>query len=59
MALDISILRVFDDEPGASKAKVIFLYVVLIAANALAWLWAFVLFRDQPVLLGTASLAYT
>jgi len=55
----ISILRVFDDEPGAIKAKTTFLYVVLIAANVLAWLWAFVQLGNQPVLLGTASLAYT
>jgi nickel/cobalt transporter (NiCoT) family protein len=52
-------LRVFDDKPGAMRAKVALLYVVLIAANALAWFWAFVQFHDQPVLLGTASLAYT
>ncbi|MBV8925834.1 MAG: HoxN/HupN/NixA family nickel/cobalt transporter [Bradyrhizobium sp.] len=52
-------LRVFDDKPGATKAKTALLYVVLIAANALAWLWAFLQFGEQPVLLGTASLAYT
>ncbi len=52
-------MRVFDDKPGAMTAKLALLYVVLIAANALAWFWAFVQFHDQPVLLGTASLAYT
>jgi high-affinity nickel-transport protein len=52
-------LRVFDDEPSGVKAKTAFLYAVLVAANVLAWLLAFVQFRDQPVLLGTASLAYT
>ena len=56
---DISLLRVFDDKPGATKAKITVLYTVLIGANVLAWLWAFVLFREQPVLLGSASLAYT
>jgi nickel/cobalt transporter (NiCoT) family protein len=59
VALNISILRVFDDKPGATKAKMAFLYVALIAANVLAWLLAFVQFRDRPVLLGTAALAYT
>jgi nickel/cobalt transporter (NiCoT) family protein len=53
------LLRVFDDKPGATKAKITVLYTVLIGANVLAWLWAFVLFREQPVLLGSASLAYT
>ena len=41
------------------KAKTVALYVVLIAANVIAWIWAFVQFGDQPALLGTASLAYT
>jgi nickel/cobalt transporter (NiCoT) family protein len=52
-------LRIFDDKPGATKAKIIFLYTILISANVLAWVWAFVQFREQPLLLGTASLAYT
>jgi high-affinity nickel-transport protein len=30
----------------------------LVAANLLAWLWALVAFRGQPVLLGTALIAY-
>ena len=59
MALDISILRMFDDEPDGTKVKMTFLYAVLTAANVVAWLYAFFQFRDQPVLLGTASLAYT
>jgi nickel/cobalt transporter (NiCoT) family protein len=31
---------------------------LLIAANAVAWAWAFVQFGDRPALLGTALLAY-
>lgn len=58
-ALSIFIPEVFDDKPGAQNAKTGFLYLVLVSANVLAWLWAFVQFRDQPILLGTASLAYT
>lgn len=58
-ALNIFIPEVFDDKPGALNAKTGFLYLVLVSANVLAWLWAFVQFRDQPILLGTASLAYT
>jgi nickel/cobalt transporter (NiCoT) family protein len=57
--LNIPISQIFDDKPGALSAKTAFLYAVLISANVLAWLWAFLAFRDQPVLLGTASLAYT
>jgi len=35
------------------------LYAGLIAANILSWLWALLAFRDYPVLLGTALLAYS
>jgi len=55
----MSLAHLFDDKPGALRAKTGCLYVVLVSANVLAWLWAFLAFRDQPVLLGTASLAYT
>jgi nickel/cobalt transporter (NiCoT) family protein len=48
-----------DDEPVRLRAKIVAIYSVLLAMNALAWLWALVQFRDYPVLLGTASLAYT
>jgi nickel/cobalt transporter (NiCoT) family protein len=53
------IAHFFDDEPVGLRAKTIGIYAVLIVINALAWLWALVEFRDYPVLLGTASLAYT
>jgi nickel/cobalt transporter (NiCoT) family protein len=55
----LAIRRIFDDEPGGTKVKIWLLYVVLISANALCWMWAFVQFRGYPLLLGTASLAYT
>ena len=51
--------RLFDDQPADSRVKVAVLYAALIAANALCWLWALVAFRQYPVLLGTALLAYT
>jgi high-affinity nickel-transport protein len=57
--LSITLPEIFDDKPAALKAKTAFLYIVLASTNVLAWLWAFVQFRDQPILLGTASLAYT
>jgi high-affinity nickel-transport protein len=49
----------FDDEPTGLRVKTIGVYVVLLLMNASAWIWAVVEFRDYPVLLGTASLAYT
>jgi len=52
-------LRLFDDQPNGVKAKIFVLYAFLLLANALSWLWAYVQFREYPILLGTASLAYT
>ena len=34
------------------------IYALLILANLAAWVWAVLVFRDRPVLLGTAFLAY-
>lgn len=34
------------------------MYIVLVAANIGAWVWAFAAFHDKPVLLGSAFLAY-
>ena len=49
----------FSDAAGNLRGKLIVLYGLLAAANLLAWGWALVAFRDYPVLLGTALLAYT
>jgi high-affinity nickel-transport protein len=38
--------------------RLIALYALLLAGNLAAWAWAFMVFRDRPVLLGTALLAY-
>jgi high-affinity nickel-transport protein len=51
--------RIFDDQPADTRIKVAALYAVLLAANGLSWLWALIAFRQYPVLLGTALLAYT
>jgi high-affinity nickel-transport protein len=48
----------FDDEGVNLRAKVIGVYVLLIAANIAAWLWELMAFRDHPILLGTAMLAF-
>ncbi|MBV9755845.1 MAG: HoxN/HupN/NixA family nickel/cobalt transporter [Alphaproteobacteria bacterium] len=49
----------FDDRPGGLTRKIIGVYVVLLAANVAAWLWALTAFRHYPLLLGTAFLAYS
>ena len=54
-----TLARIFDDEAANWRAKMLFIYIVLLAANVSSWLWALVVFRQYPVLLGTAMLAYT
>ena len=49
----------FDDRRGGLARKIIGVYVVLLAANVAAWLWALTAFRHYPLLLGTAFLAYS
>jgi high-affinity nickel-transport protein len=49
---------VFDDRAKNVRPKVIGLYLVLIAANLLAWAWAFAAFYGYPLLLATALIAY-
>jgi high-affinity nickel permease len=49
---------VFDDAAKHVCPKVVALYMVLIAANLLAWAWAFTAFHDYPLLLATALIAY-
>src|ERR1700710_128808 len=48
----------FGDQPGAARPRVLSIYAILIGANVAAWFWAFAAFRDHPILLGTALLAY-
>jgi high-affinity nickel-transport protein len=51
-------IRIFDDAPLALRFKIAVLYIVLIAINLAVWAWALIAFRDYPLLLGTAFLAY-
>ena len=44
---------------GGLGGRIFGLYAVLLVANMSAWMWALVAFRDYPVLLGTALLAYS
>src|SRR5271167_1195835 len=50
--------EIFDDAANLVRPKVIGLYMVLIAANLLAWAWAFAAFHGYPLLLATGLIAY-
>jgi high-affinity nickel-transport protein len=49
---------IFDDRPVNLKFKIIGVFIVLLVANVTAWGWALTAFRQYPLLLGTALLAY-
>jgi high-affinity nickel-transport protein len=51
--------NIFDDAPDRARGKVAGMYAILLTANIAAWLWAFVEFRHDALLLGTAFLAYS
>jgi len=44
---------------AALSGRIVGLLAFLLAANLLAWGWALIAFRDYPLLLGTALLAYS
>jgi high-affinity nickel-transport protein len=50
--------KLFDDAAGTVRGRTGGLFVLLIAANIAAWAWAWMAFGDEPVLLGTALLAW-
>jgi nickel/cobalt transporter (NiCoT) family protein len=50
--------EIFDDSADHVRPKVIGLYVLLLAANLLAWAWLFAAFHGYPFLLATALIAY-
>jgi high-affinity nickel-transport protein len=47
-----------DDASTNHRGKVIAIYALLLAANALVWTWAIIALAGRPTLLGTAFLAY-
>ncbi len=51
--------RLFPSLPGGLRGRMALLAVMLIACNALAWLWALLAFRHHPLLMGTALLAFS
>lgn len=48
-----------DGHSHMERKRLVLLICSLVGANLLAWAWAFAMFGDYPVLLGTALLAYT
>jgi nickel/cobalt transporter (NiCoT) family protein len=49
----------FNDGRDDMPTRILGLGFILVAANIAAWLWALAAFAGQPVLLGTAALAYS
>jgi high-affinity nickel-transport protein len=50
--------RLFGSGSSDLRRRTVAIYGVLVVANVAAWLWAVALFREQPILLGTALIAY-
>ena len=55
----VALRPLFGDDFVNLRSRIVGLYLLLIAANLGAWMWALVAFRDFPVLIGTALLAYS
>ncbi|RYY13246.1 MAG: HoxN/HupN/NixA family nickel/cobalt transporter [Alphaproteobacteria bacterium] len=47
-----------NNRTGSLRGRLVAIYSLLVTANLAVWIWAFLLFRDQPLFLGTALLAY-
>src|ERR1700737_1567361 len=60
-ALVKSILPTNNGEPEllGFRGRIVSIFATLIFANLAAWIWAFIAFVHQPVLIGTAVLAYS
>src|SRR5689334_4938757 len=54
----IQVLVRFSRQTSELRRRIVFMYAALAAANLGAWIWALLLFHDEPVLLATALLAY-
>jgi nickel/cobalt transporter (NiCoT) family protein len=49
----------FEPELPGLRGRIAGIYSLLLMANLAAWIWAFIAFGHQPVLMGTAVLAYS
>src|ERR1700753_2097273 len=56
-----SVIPARDDAPAwfGFRGRIVAIYAVLIIAHLASWIWAFTAFAHQPVLIGTAVLAYS
>ena len=56
-----SIVPTSESDSGLTglRGRIAGIYGLLIVANLAAWIWAFIAFAGQPVLIGTAVLAYS
>jgi high-affinity nickel-transport protein len=52
------IKAIFDERAGSLRRPLIAIYSLLVIGNLAVWAWALLVFRHQPILLGTALLAY-
>ena len=50
--------RAISRQPPGLRRSIFGVYAVLIAANIGVWIWAAIVFRTHPLMLGTALLAY-
>ena len=50
--------KTVDDSSTEQRAKIVAIYVLLLAVNVAAWTWAAIALAERPALLGTAFLAY-
>ena len=51
--------RIWNEGDSDLRSRLIGVYGLLIGANVLVWIWAFIALRDNAVLFGSAFLAYT
>jgi nickel/cobalt transporter (NiCoT) family protein len=50
---------IFEGEGENLRGRIIGILILLTATNIAVWLWTLSAFRDYPIMLGTAALAYT
>jgi nickel/cobalt transporter (NiCoT) family protein len=53
------IAGILSGRSGHLRSRIAGICTVLVAANVVIWVWALIAFRNYPVLLGTALLAYS
>jgi high-affinity nickel-transport protein len=51
--------QLLNNVPDSARARIFSIYSFLLVFNAGSWLWAIIVFRHYPVLLGTSFLAYS